>query len=87
MANKSQFNAHKFNTQEWNTEVPIIGIFNESLTITDDLTEKNYFKALSDFIFNTDDATSEWTEVIREDSIKLADWLTLKRVNKADWSD
>ena len=86
MGNKSQFNAHQFNTQMWNTEIPIIGIFNESVSLSDDYAI-TYGKVLSDFVFNTDDVVSEWTEVIRQDEIKLADWLTIKRINKADWSD
>lgn len=86
MSTKSQFNKYQFNSQEWNTEIPIIGIFNESITISDTIASQ-YIKILNDFLFNYDSLVSQWTEIVRTDVVKINDWLSKKRSSNSLWSD
>jgi hypothetical protein len=80
------FNENEFNTAKFNAELLALLTADETISMADpremmlsmDLTESQFLQ---------DNETNREIQKGFDDELRLSAWLTVKRVNPADWSD
>lgn len=81
----NKYNSARYNTKRYNVEDKLV--FASETVSASDAIVKSISKPVVEAVNSVDTTTRDFTNKRLSETVKLNDWLSIKRTNPSDWGD